>query len=686
MINANFLNLDAQKRLSKMADPSRAIKNDRWVVDNLRRLSQWEFFPITILIILNLIIGFVTNHYGAGWDDFPFTIPYGENSLSSYRTLIFEHSGDFYCSYLVSKDCYYGPAYFVLVTIIVNLVQNINPALMSLDIWHAMNFIVLNIGIFSLYLLSRLWLTKRTSFSVALLFAVQPLLRGQGFINPKDLPFTMFFLASVTTGSIMVETFGRIFCDQSRWAVDYRKSWVEIWRTLGSIDRRKRKFFIRCSAILVVLFLLVLVASPALKSMIGTVIDLFYHAPANTWTGSFFSRIAHNAGSVPVASYVGKSIKILTRGVVFFILFATILMVGILIYWSKAPFFTMLSAFANQTGRVFLTRQVWFAGLILGFTSAIRVLGPYAGVIVLVYMIFRLRKKSLPLILPYGMISFLFVYIFWPFLWKSPFGNFIKTAVLMSDNPDIINVLFNGSFYPSSNLPVLYLPTLITIQITESVIVLACMGLFYLFLRVKQRNFLQLLMVFAFWFIVPLAGVMIFRPALYDNFRQFLFIVPPLFLIAGMGLELVFEHLKKRAFQALFLSILLVPAIYMNIKLHPYEYVYYNSFVGGTTGAFRRFEMDYWVTSYREAAEYLVDTEKDGALVVNLPVEMSSFAKGNLSLYDGKCTGQPLYAVISSRWNGDKTEYETTPIVHAIKRGDAVLMVIRKLPCPPLSP
>jgi hypothetical protein len=256
----------------------------------------------------------------------------------------------------------------------------------------------------------------------------------------------------------------------------------------------------------------------------------------------------------------------------------------------------------------------------------------------------------------------------------------------MSDNPDIIIVLFNGAFYPSSNLPTLYLPTLITIQITESVIVLACIGLICLFLRVKQRNYILLLMTIAFWFFVPLVGVMIFNPALYDNFRQFLYVVPPLFLIAGMGLELVFEFIKKKTFRILLLTLLIIPVIYMNIQLYPYEYVYYNSFVGGTGGAFRKFEMDYWQTAYREAAEYLVNAEKDGAQVVNLPAEMSIFAENKLSLYEGKCTGQPLYAVISSRWNGDKTEYETTPVVHTIKRDDAVLMVIRELPCPPPPP
>jgi hypothetical protein len=669
-----------------MANPSTIIQNGNWLDYNFRRLLQWEFFPITILIIVNLIIGLMTNHYGTGWDDFSSTFPYGEKSLSSYRTLIFDRSGDFYCSYLVSKDCYYGPAYFVLVTIIVKLAQNLNSASTIPDIWHAMNFIVFNIGIFSLYVLSRVWLTNWTSFSIAILFAAQPLLRGHGFINPKDMPFMVFFLASVTTGLVMVESFARIFNDQNKWNANYRHLFGSIWRALSLINGRKKRIYFGWFAFFVASIVLILVFLPVLNSFVGTMVEFLYRASPSTWPGAFFYRLAPHASNIPLTSYIEKSTKVMARGIGFYILLITILFLSILIYWSKAPLSALLSIFAHQTVRVLMSKEMWFAGLTLGFTSAIRVLGPYAGVIVLVYMILRLRKKSLPLILPYGMISFLFVYIFWPFLWKSPFGNFIKTAVLMSDNPDIIRVLFNGSYYPSSNLPVLYLPTLITIQITESVIVLAGIGLIYLFLRVRQRNFFLLLLITALWFLVPLVGVMIFRPALYDNFRQFLFIAPPLFLIAGMALELIFEHLKRKTFRVLFLAALVIPAIYTNMKLHPFEYVYYNSFVGGTNGAIRKFEMDYWETAYREAAEYFNATEKEGAQLVNFPPGMSIFANKNLSLYEGICTGQPLYAVISSRWNGDKTEYETTPIVHTIQRGDAALMVIRKLPCPPPPP
>jgi hypothetical protein len=40
--------------------------------------------------------------------------------------------------------------------------------------------------------------------------------------------------------------------------------------------------------------------------------------------------------------------------------------------------------------------------------------------------------------------------------------------------------------------------------------------------------------------------------------------------------------------------------------LHPYQYTYYNQFVGGTGEAALRYETDYWLTCYKEAVEQLI--------------------------------------------------------------------------------
>ena len=44
------------------------------------------------------------------------------------------------------------------------------------------------------------------------------------------------------------------------------------------------------------------------------------------------------------------------------------------------------------------------------------------------------------------------------------------------------------------------------------------------------------------------------------------------------------------------------------VELHPYEYVYFNRvFGGGLRSAAERFETDYWGSSYREGAEWVIN-------------------------------------------------------------------------------
>ena len=67
---------------------------------------------------------------------------------------------------------------------------------------------------------------------------------------------------------------------------------------------------------------------------------------------------------------------------------------------------------------------------------------------------------------------------------------------------------------------------------------------------------------------------------------------------------------------AIVIGLLVLPNIFLLIKMHPYQYVYYNVFTDGVGGAFRIYEMDYWGTSYREAAEYINQIAPQNARVI----------------------------------------------------------------------
>jgi len=181
------------------------------------------------------------------------------------------------------------------------------------------------------------------------------------------------------------------------------------------------------------------------------------------------------------------------------------------------------------------------------------------------------------------------------------------------------------------------------------------------------------------WVILPLAGFIVSRASLYDNFRQVFFILPPVFLIAGV----VFEKVKQRVWQIVLIVLAILPGLIGIVRLHPYEYIYYNTFIGGEKGAFRRFELDYWGTSYREAADWLNETAPSDANVwVDGPAHLLDlYLREDMKLYssyEAERADHYDYVVSTTRYDLDLTSYPNAEIVYRIERGGGLLAVIKK--------
>jgi hypothetical protein len=169
---------------------------------------------------------------------------------------------------------------------------------------------------------------------------------------------------------------------------------------------------------------------------------------------------------------------------------------------------------------------------------------------------------------------------------------------------------------------------------------------------------------------------------LYDNFRQILFILPGAFLIAGFMLEVFLNKLKSGWMRVVLIIMLALPGIYSGLKLHPYEYVYYNSFVGGTPGAARRFEMDYWRTSYRELALQANQwASQDASIFVSgVPFSFTPYARPDLTIeykIDPAVSQHFEYAALTSRWNSDERMFPEAKVVFSVERDGAVLAVLK---------
>ncbi len=345
--------------------------------------------------------------------------------------------------------------------------------------------------------------------------------------------------------------------------------------------------------------------------------------------------------------------------------------------------------------------RLLLAAFFLGFATSIRVLAPLAGILVLIYAVIQhaglnrqsalnhlapgTRKPAL-FLLAYTSLSILFMLASWPYLWEAPLARFIEVFQFMSANPTGLQVLFNGDLYRAYELPRRYLPALLAITLTEPVWPLFVIGLLAAWRTTKKQAEWRPLALTFLWFAIPFAYVLLRRPPMYDGFRHFLFILPPVFIAAGLAFDFLFERLQRPALQALFLITALLPGLIGIVHLHPYEYTYYNQLAGGTGGAFREFETDYWLTCYKEAVEQFNEqaSEPVNLFVRREPYIAETYAASRITIRDYRAEFGQIqsgdFVLVNTRSNEDQRTFKDAPIALEIGRGGAVFCFVKQIP------
>jgi hypothetical protein len=191
-----------------------------------------------------------------------------------------------------------------------------------------------------------------------------------------------------------------------------------------------------------------------------------------------------------------------------------------------------------------------------------------------------------------GLAAFLAAIIFLPKVWTNIPLNTARALQKFSNYYVGFTQLYQGRDIPTTNPPWHYLP--VWVGITVPVVVI---GLFAVVLVLITRYprfstiFLLLMVVFP-----PLITVAKGAPV-YDSWRQFYFIYPPMVVLAGGAGAWLWERIERPAAQlacSLLFFALLAPPVLWSIRNHPLEHVYFNETVGGVDGAYGRFETDYY--------------------------------------------------------------------------------------------
>lgn len=216
-----------------------------------------------------------------------------------------------------------------------------------------------------------------------------------------------------------------------------------------------------------------------------------------------------------------------------------------------------------------------------------------------------------------ALVSWVVMLLCWPWAQISPLLNPLKAlrAVSKFQWPGL--VFFDGRYYPAADLPRSYLPTWFAISLPEFYFIAGLCGLILIVKyaatfennakRWEQISKLGLLLVAAF---SPILTAVALDATLYDGLRHFLFVIPPLAILAGIAFTKLLSSntnpiLKMCAITLVFFSMGLT--VSDMVQLHPYQSVYFNRVVGGgSKKAAQRFETDYWGSSYKEGAEWVI--------------------------------------------------------------------------------
>jgi len=608
-----------------------------------------------ILLACFLLTSLSIKSYGASYDE-TLIHEFANNNVRAYINLVFykpiESLTEFY------DLSYYGPAFWIGAKITNLPLQALFPALDEYDAWHIVNFATFLLGAWCLFCLGKRFGSPLAALAAALLYLTQPLLWGHGVMNPKDIPFMTFFLASVLAGIRMVEEAARP--DGARPEPHPLFVWA-----------RRRRTGLAILVLLAGLSLIDLVSSHFLsRAVLSALIDQAYSSGPGNILHSLFLRLASHSDAIPAATYIDKAIQIVNVAE-----FAVLLLElgGGLAAWL---------AYTSQRNRWMV-----LASVTAGVTISIRILGPAAMGLVAVFAIAKLRQRSAGLLLAYLGIGLATAFATWPYLWTDPLGRLWASLQVMANFPWQGKVRFEGSDLAATGLPWYYLPKLMAIQLTLPLLGLAAAGLVMVRSALRRGLDWGLAAIPILWFLAPMAGVLILHPSMYDNFRQFLFILPPLFLFAAIAVEVVLGRIRNVPLKGAFVLAVLLPGMLAGTWLHPYEYTYYNALVGWTGQVERQYEGDYWYTSACEAARYLSSIAPDGARVSltdsGIQTQFVRCAdKKFLIFIEGveKSLVKPDYSVIPTRFDDDLGYFRSMLVLNTIGRGKTGFMVVKKAP------
>ena len=211
-----------------------------------------------------------------------------------------------------------------------------------------------------------------------------------------------------------------------------------------------------------------------------------------------------------------------------------------------------------------------------------------------------------------GVSGYCIALICWPYAHLNVIDKPLEALKIMSNFFINIGLLYDGKKIMSNQIPWFYIPKYIWYTAPLTVLAGFAIGLAsipVLFRKNKQLLLFALFVLFSCLF--PVAYAIYKKSSLYDGWRHFLFIYPPMVVLTSLGWTWLMNSKQAVVKYAAVLLVIagLVSPVRFAVANHRFESLYYNEIAGGLKNIYGKYETDYYMLGIKPATEWLLANE-----------------------------------------------------------------------------
>lgn len=270
----------------------------------------------------------------------------------------------------------------------------------------------------------------------------------------------------------------------------------------------------------------------------------------------------------------------------------------------------------NRPNRKFSEKEIFYLGVAIGLSASIRV-NAYAFISLIIPIIFYFAIKNHLKVSKFFkdiskayLWSFLILYILTPSAWRHPIIWFNGAIIRQFDLQWSGSTLTNGKYFLALEMDWEYLVVWFFYKLPIVFLILFFISLIFLINKEKFSDFLYLAHYFIF---TVLFSFVVYKPAVYDGLRQFLFLFPFLIVIFVDAYFKIINKFKIEKFKYHLLLVIVLFSFYSQRGLGEYKYLYFNEFVDEQKISINcdnidgcgNWLTDYWGLSGKQMAKYI---------------------------------------------------------------------------------